>query len=89
VIFDKAGNLYTTLTIGGYNSGVFEDVFELSPPTTQGGAWTPNVVYNFTGGADGGGSDISGLIFDKGNGLYGTTMTGGKLGQGVVFELLP
>lgn len=89
VILDKAGNLYTTLTIAGFNSGATQDAFELSPPTTQGGAWTPKVVYNFTGGADGGGLDISGLIFDKGNGLYGTTETGGKLGKGVVFEVLP
>src|ERR1039458_6219481 len=58
VIFDKTGNLYTTLSTAGYGSGATQDVFELTPPTTNGGAWTPKVVYNFTGGSDGGGLDV-------------------------------
>ena len=49
LIFDKAGNLYGTTAFGGaFGNGV---VFELSP---SGNGWTQTVLYNFTGGADGG-----------------------------------
>jgi uncharacterized repeat protein (TIGR03803 family) len=54
------------------------------------------VLYNFTGGNDGR-NPFSGLTFDKGGNLYGTTSYGGDgpcddggwLGCGVVFELTP
>jgi uncharacterized repeat protein (TIGR03803 family) len=45
------------------------------------------VLYNFTGGNDGGGPE-SGLAFHGGN-LYGTTLYGGLGGFGTVFELSP
>jgi uncharacterized repeat protein (TIGR03803 family) len=37
LIADSAGNLYGTTRFGGNGYGT---VFELSPPTTAGGAWT-------------------------------------------------
>ena len=49
MISDKAGNLYGTTTSGGkYNSGT---VFELA---LSSGSWKESVLYNFTGGNDGG-----------------------------------
>jgi len=50
-------------------------------------AQTYKVLYNFTGGGDGGGPQSS-LTFDGAGNLYGTTSAGG-LGYGTVFELSP
>jgi uncharacterized repeat protein (TIGR03803 family) len=51
---------------------------------------TPNyrVIYNFTGGADGG-SPIGGLVIDAAGNLYGTTGGGGPSGGGTAFKLSP
>jgi uncharacterized repeat protein (TIGR03803 family) len=46
------------------------------------------VLYNFTGGSDGG-QPNSGVITDASGNLYGTTYSGGSKGLGTVFELLP
>jgi len=57
-------------------------------------AQTETVLYNFTGGSDGG-HPQSRLTFDSAGNLYGTTLLGGvatidnNLGSGVVFELSP
>ncbi|HEX4157086.1 MAG TPA: choice-of-anchor tandem repeat GloVer-containing protein, partial [Rhizomicrobium sp.] len=48
IVRDTAGNLYGTTAFGGDGLGI---VFELSPDGK--GGWTYNVIYNFTGGADG------------------------------------
>jgi len=82
LLMDKSGNLYGTTQGGGFfNRG---SVWELS----ANGAET--VLYNFTGGKDGGGSDIGGadqsLVMDTKGNLYGTTERGG-LGSGVVFKV--
>jgi uncharacterized repeat protein (TIGR03803 family) len=83
LVFDKAGNLYGMTQSGGtYTSGT---VFELSPSN---GSWTEQVIYNFTGGADGGFPGDSVILDNKGN-LYGTAFNGGNLGWGTVFELSP
>ncbi len=88
VVFDTAGNLYgTTSGSGGSYGGT---VFELSPPSAAGGAWTESVIYSFTGGTDG--SYPSGnLAIDKAGSLYGTTQSAGdaKCHCGVVFKLKP
>lgn len=81
VIFDKAGNLYGLTTSGGtHSSGT---AFELSP--SQGG-WNEKVIYNFTGGQDGG-FPSDGVIADNKGNLYGTAFNGGANGWGTVFEL--
>jgi len=46
------------------------------------------VIYSFTGGSDGG-DPASTLIFDTAGNAYGTTVTGGDLNFGTVFELTP
>lgn len=68
VIADRSGTLYGTTLIGGAGgSGV---VYKLDP------AGNETVLYNFTGGDDGG-NPTAGVILVAGN-LYGTTQFGGK-----------
>jgi uncharacterized repeat protein (TIGR03803 family) len=83
LLMDKAGNLYGTTGAGG--TFVFGTVFKLSPSAD---GWTEQILYNFTGGKDGGGP-TGNLIFDKEGNLYGTTSGGGTYGYGVVFKLSP
>ena len=92
LIFDQAGNLYGTASIGGLQGGCqfFDDygcgvVFKLSP---SGSGWTESVLYSFTGGADGG-LPFGGLTFGPSGNLYGTTSYGGDGGGGTVFQLTP
>ena len=85
--FDKAGNLYGTTQSGGaYNQG---SVFELMPSA---GGWTETVLYNFTGGTDGG-QPTANVVFDASGRLHGTTSAGGggscNGGCGTVFQLTP
>lgn len=82
LVFDSVGNLYgTTFNGGTHNVGA---VYELSP--VQGG-WSEQVIYSFTGGADGA-RPVSTLAVDPNGHLYGTASMGGS-GGGVVFELSP
>ena len=69
VAIDSSGNLFGT-TNGGPANGLYGSVFELSPPTTSGGAWGQTTLHSFTSGANGG--PIGGLLL-RGNVLYGTT----------------
>jgi hypothetical protein len=104
LIFDAAGNLYGVTGYGGTGDCVLigvkggcGTVYELSPPTQQGGAWTETILYSFQGGNDG--YVPSGdLVFDKSGNLYGSTIFGGGKGTtcdsfyqycGTVFKLSP
>ena len=96
LIADEAGNLYGTTSAGGDRTNCaaqFIDgcgtVFQLDPSGTL------NVLYNFTGGSDGGNPDAA-LIADAAGNLYGTTQNGGApescnrpAGCGTVFQLTP
>jgi uncharacterized repeat protein (TIGR03803 family) len=82
---DGAGNFYGMTEEGGAFG--YGEVFELSPNGS--GGWNETVLYSFTGGADGGFTYYSDVIFDSVGNLYGTTTTGGANGLGVVFELSP
>jgi uncharacterized repeat protein (TIGR03803 family) len=78
VIRDAAGNLYGTTQYGGTaNAGV---VYKVDT------AGSETVLYNFTGGADGGGPD-AGVILDAAGNVYGPTQIGGKRATGVVFKV--
>ncbi len=85
LVIDSAGNLYGTSVQGGTFGG--GTVFELSP---SGSTWTHTVLYNFTGGADGG-EPYKGVTLDAQGNLYGTAVTGGsgscEGGCGVVYKL--
>jgi uncharacterized repeat protein (TIGR03803 family) len=84
LIFDSAGNLYSTTYYGGtYNAGI---VFELSPSSN--GTWTETTLYTF--GAPGDGVNPEGsVVFASSGALYGTTQYGGASNNGIVFELAP
>jgi uncharacterized repeat protein (TIGR03803 family) len=79
LIFDSKGNLYGTT--GQSDDSGFGNVFQLSPPTTKGGAWTESVLYTFQGKADGA-YPAGGLISDPQGDFYGTT-------ESSVFEVSP
>jgi len=84
LIFDAAGNLYGTASVGGtYGYGV---AFKLTPGPL--GGWKERVLHSFKGGQNGA-SPNSGLVFDTAGNLYGTASAGGLYGYGVVFKLTP
>jgi uncharacterized repeat protein (TIGR03803 family) len=75
---DSAGNLYGTTYFGGLaNAGV---VYKLNPNGHE------TVLYNFAGGADGS-NPYAGVIRDRAGNFYGTTVSGGAAGYGVVYKL--
>ena len=80
VISDQSGDLYGTTFLGGSSGqGV---VFELDP------AGHETVLWNFTGGNDGG-NPISDVQMDSNGNLYGTASQGGTGDVGVVWEITP
>jgi len=85
VIFDSAGNLYSTASQGG--SGGYGIAYELTP---AGPPWTQTILYSFLGTPDGG-NPAAGLLFDSSGNLYGTTLYYGTgCGTcGTVYELTP
>ncbi len=99
LIFDQAGNLYGTTSLGGGGTGYpcsrsqgdgCGTVFELSPNGS--GGWTENILYSFQGNTDA--FSPSSLIFDASGNLFATT-GGYGLGScsgtacGTVVELTP
>jgi uncharacterized repeat protein (TIGR03803 family) len=82
LIFDAAGNLYSTTAQGGlYGGGT---AFELSP--TTGANWIEAILYNFGSGTDP--QHPQGLVFDGAGNLY-TVAGNGLYGRGTVIELKP
>ena len=82
LVSDKAGNLYGVSYSGGaQQQGV---VFKLTPFPA---GWMESILYNFTGGSDGGGP-TSILVGNDGS-LYGLAGSGGANGVGVIFQLIP
>jgi hypothetical protein len=73
--FDSNGALYGSTAGGG--AANWGTVFQLVPPTVQGGAWTEHVLYSFQGGTDGAQPSM-GVVFDSLGNLYGSTQFGGN-----------
>jgi len=79
LIRDAAGNLYGAAQGGGAaGAGV---VYEVDPSGLE------TVLYNFTGGADGGTPAWGSLVRDSVGDLFGTTLLGGADNAGVVFKV--
>jgi len=70
LIFDPAGNLYGTTSVGGTNK--VGTVFQLK---LSNGTWTLKTLHTFTGDPDGSVPE-AGLVL-RGNAVYGTTYNGG------------
>jgi uncharacterized repeat protein (TIGR03803 family) len=89
VVFDAAGNLYGTSPFTSPGAG---GIWELSPTGT--GTWNFQMIYTFTGGADGA-TPYGGVAFDSAGNIYTTTDQAGDLtacrkdGCGTVIELSP
>ena len=89
LIIDKDSSLFgTTAGMGGDPCQVpCGTVFELSPPKSASARWNFSVLYDFTGGADGG-IPHGNVIFGPDGNLYGTGVRGRDIGLGgVVFRL--
>ena len=82
----SGGSLFGTTGGGGTLNG--GTVFELQPPSGS-GAWTENVLYNFTGPANDDGRIPTGLAGGENGTLLGTTKYGGSVDSGIVFKLTP
>ncbi len=103
LIFDAAGNLYgTTFNGGDLSNSLCADgvgnigcgvAFELSPPSSHGGAWTETVLHMFEEGGMDGAFPAAGLVFDAVGNLYGTAaggvFTSKSSNLGGVFQLSP
>src|SRR5580698_8153919 len=78
LVFDAAGNAYSTTSSGGANG--FGVVFELTPPPQGAPAktWTESVLYSFQGGSNDGAVPFGNVVFDSAGNLYGTTSIGGR-----------
>src|SRR5438270_49153 len=87
LIADQSGALYGTASIGGSSANA-GTVFQLTPPTAGGSAWTTTLLYIFSGGSDGNFPE-SGLVLGNKGALYGTTYHGGRFNFGTVFQLTP
>jgi uncharacterized repeat protein (TIGR03803 family) len=82
LVFDAAGNLYGTTSLGGaYNYG---GIYRLARHFNS---WTETVVHDFTCHADGCDAESS-LIIDSAGNLYGTASYSSP-GDGVAFEISP
>src|SRR5580700_10239218 len=99
LLIGSNGALYGTASAGGSSAGACGEqggcgtAFELTPPSSPGGAWTETVLHTFTGTPDGAYPSTA-LVPGSGGVLYGTTPSGGAfggatLGYGTVFALTP
>ena len=91
LIADASGALYGTAGSGGstssddqFGNGI---VYKLTPPASGQTSWKETIIYSFTG--PDGSTPQGTLLFDTTGALYGTTYTGGAMGEGAVFKLTP
>jgi hypothetical protein len=89
LIADPAGNFYSIASSGG--NSLEGGLFELSPPSVLGGAWTYSPIYEF-GAQSEGYQPIGDPVMDANGAIYGVTQYGGEStsgGYGVVYQLTP
>ena len=81
IVLDNTGNLYGTTFQGGAES--YGTVYKVS--RDKKGKWTEKILHSFRGGHDGS-FPVAGIVFDSAGNIYGTTLTGGRYGDGAVYE---
>ncbi len=91
VVFAADGHLYGTAMYGGmYGEGtVFKLIPQVGPCRDAACYWTVNNLHDFGLGADGADPTYGDLIWDQQGNIYGTTLFGGPVGNGTVYELTP
>jgi uncharacterized repeat protein (TIGR03803 family) len=82
------GTLYATTRLGGiYNHGT---IVNLQPPASVCHAiscpWRVTTIHSFRNEEDGG-EPVAAIIFDQAGNMYGTALSGGVPGPGVVYEM--
>jgi|HubBroStandDraft_1064217.scaffolds.fasta_scaffold03288_2 uncharacterized repeat protein (TIGR03803 family) len=89
LIYGSSGSFYGTTYGGG--PGLGGVAFELTPPSTAGGAWTETVVYGFSRGAGDQMTHPNGALAMGPNGVLFATTTGGNLCEacGLAVALIP
>ena len=96
-VVSVGGSLYGTTYYDTDGEGCGR-VYQLSPPTASGGAWTGTAIHSFGGGSGDGCESLAPLTAGPGGVVYGTTVVGGpgtpcgayvSTGCGTVFELTP
>ena len=93
VVFGPDSHLYGTASKGGSASAGF--VFNLIPQLTickvaDCQPWRASALHIFTGfPADGAQPGYGDLTWDKQGNIYGTTILGGSVDVGIVYELMP
>jgi uncharacterized repeat protein (TIGR03803 family) len=85
VVMGNGGVLYGATNQGGLTDN--GTVFSLTPPESQGGAWTKTTIYNSAGGVSP--TFPVSVVIGKGGELYITSADGGTSGDGTVFSLTP
>jgi hypothetical protein len=67
-------------------------VFQLTPPSVKGGAWTETTLYEFTFFVNGA-LPTGHILIDSSGNLDGTTLNGGLYGCdgycGIVYQIVP
>jgi uncharacterized repeat protein (TIGR03803 family) len=86
LVADLSGKLYGTTSLGGPSGD--GTVFQISPPSSPGGAWTGTLLYSFGSNSQDGTEPYGSMVFDSAGNLFGVTLGGGN-GAGTVFELSP
>ena len=86
LVFDAAGNLYSSSYVGGGNCGGYGcgSIYKLSPGESH---WTSTLLANLNGGN--GAYPEGGVVLDSAGNVYGTAFSGGSSKDGVVFEIIP
>jgi uncharacterized repeat protein (TIGR03803 family) len=86
LVRDQAGAFYGTFFSGGDPTCNCGGVYKLTPPATQGGAWTESAIYTFKS-TDGHLPSNGALALTRTGTLYGTTVAGGTYNSGVLYQL--
>ena len=91
VIFGSAGNIFGTTSSGGAMTTSCSipgcgAIFQLTPPATDGGAWTETILHSFPSTQTDGARPTGGLILSKGV-LFGVTQSSGTNGEGTVYAV--
>lgn len=79
VSLDSLGNVYGTTDYGG--SGGWGTIFKLAPDGTE------TILHSFDGAAGGSTPDGAVHIIRSSGDLYGTTISGGSSGNGIIYKL--